>query len=111
MFVFRFQTVPVFLVMALGTIHCSGSLYDLVILVHYTRMTILTRYLTPVNGSLIFLQGYTEPALRTPFLMTSDTILGCVTQGIIGRKQYEQSQRIEDEVLHEIMSNPFLIEY
>ena len=95
-FVFRFQTVPVFLVMALGTIHCSGSFHGLVILVYHTRMTILTSYLTPVNGGPILLQGHVEPALRTPFLMTSDTILRRVAQGIIGRKQYEQSQKIED---------------
>ena len=91
MFVFRFQTVPVFLVMALGTIHCSGPLYGLVIFVSHARMTILTRYLAPVNGSLISPPGDMKPALRTPFLMTSDTILRRVAQNIIGRKQYEQS--------------------
>ena len=83
--------MPVFVVMALGTIHCSGALYGFVIFVSHTRMTILTLYLAPVNGGLIFLPGDMKPALRTPFLMTSDTILWRVAQGIIGRKQYEQS--------------------
>ncbi len=87
MFVFRFQTVLVFLFMALGTIHYSESLRVLVILVYHTGMTILARCLTitPVNGSLISPQGDMEPALRTPLLMTSDTILRRVARGIIGR--------------------------
>ena len=100
MFVFRFQTMSVFLVMALGTIHCPGSFYGLVIFIYHTRMTILTRYLTPVNGSLIPSPRYMKPALRTPLLMASDTILRRVAQGIIGRKQYEQPQKIEAKLFH-----------
>ena len=83
--------MPVFLVMTLTAIHSPGSLYGLVILVYHTRMTILTRCLTPVNGSLVALPGDMKDALGTPSLMTSDTILRRVAQGIIGRKQYEQS--------------------
>jgi len=80
MFAFRFQPVSIFLVMALGTIHCSGSFRGLVILVYHTAVTIIaTHLLTAMDGGLIFLQGHIEAALRTPFLMASDTILRRVT--------------------------------
>lgn len=105
---FSLQTVPVLLFMTLGAIYRPRCLYGLVCFISDTSMTILTRYLTTVNGGIIFLHGDVKYALTASFLMTPDTIFGCITPGIGSRNNHKQSKKIKDEILHEIMSNPFL---
>ena len=94
MFVFRFQPVLVLLFVTLAAIHSSGSFHGLVILVYHTRMTSLTRYLTPVNRSLISPPGDMKPALRTPLLMASDTIFGCICKEVVPDKKNEEYKTV-----------------
>ncbi len=105
---FSLQTVPILLFMTLGAIYRSRFLHGLMAFISNTAMTILTRYLTTVDGCIIFLHGDMKYALTASFFMTPDTIFGCVAPSIGGRNNYDQSKRIKDEFLHEIMSNPFL---